>query len=942
MRSCTKSARPPALTASLSDGLARPILPRSRLWCTPCPEAAPESLSGPALWASEARSLSVNVRGRRSPSAPLRSLMLSPPSPRPSLPAPRANRRLQFSGLGLFLLMATARSALGQAAPAEPSAAPVGSVEPPSTDPAAPGESDAEPSPRRPLAPIPPTELEAARDSTIIAIDVVGNRRVTADDIRTYLREKVGDPLSPERVTADVRELWAAGFFDDITVELERTDRGVRLRFVVRERASIATVDFVGNEELDEDEIKEAIELKENTILSQPVISRSQQKIRDMYAEKGFFLAEVDAEVIPQRNNEARVRFTIRENSQVTVKRVTFIGNEFLSDDELRATMFTGNPGFFGLGSGGPFRQDAFERDIAMLSALYYDHGFLQVSVATPRIMLTPDRSGIEVAVTIEEGPRFRIRTLRVYERGPSGNEIEPLEGRRNLRMMVRAEPGDTFNRAALVEDLAQVRTLYRNRGYPHAEATPETRVDPETRQVDVVVPVVRGPLVHYERIEFRGNTKTRDKVLRRELEIAEGDQFDESKIEASKRRITALGFFERVDISMEQGSRPDTMNVYFEIAERATGTFQIGAGFSSLESFIATAQVQQANLFGNGQSLALQAQVSGVRQLINLRIYEPYFLDSPFNSSLELYDQARQYTDFSQTSLGGSLTFGYPLITPTLNASLTYTLEDTDVTTDTSSYFFGSSTGLSVFRRLPLANLFNDGVTSSFRPALTFDSRDNRLFPTSGIYLRASTELAASYFGSETEFLRHHLTGRFYYPLFDGFVLKLNTETEHVTSPGNEGVPIFARSFLGGIFDVRGFTYRSIGPRIPLTSSTDPNSSPLFNGANIGGNLSYFQNLELEFDILESVGIKGVFFTDAGNAWNLEANYCESTLALYPETSPCFDGWDSLTRLRTSWGFGLRWFSPLGPLRFEWGFPFAPLPYEETSVFEFTIGNFF
>ncbi len=546
------------------------------------------------------------------------------------------------------------------------------------------------------------------------------------------------------------------------------------------------------------------------------------------------------------------------------------------------------------------------------------------------------------MTLAIDEGPRFRIRELRVYEKGPDGQEVEPIGGRRNLRMMVHAEPGDYFNRAALMDDLQKIRSLYRDHGFANVEANPETRLDAETHEVDVIVPVVRGPLVHFERIEFRGNSKTRDKVLRRELEIAEGETFSESKLESSRKRVTALGYFERVDVSTEQGSAPDKMNVYMEVGERPTGTFQIGAGFSSIENFIATAQIQQANLFGGGQSLALQAQVSGLRQLVNLRFFEPYFLDSKFNASIELYDQLFRYTDFSQGRLGSSLTLGYPLIAPRLYASLTYIGEEVSVLTQTTSPFFGTSTALSVFRRLPLANLFNDGFTSAFRPALTYDSRDNRLFPTGGVYLRVSTELADSVFGSHNQYLRNQFTGRFYYPLTSWLVFKLNTEGGLVTSPSKEGVPIFARTFLGGIFDVRGFTFRSIGPRIPLTSTTDPNSPPLANGANIGGNLSYYQNAELEFSIFDAVGIKGVVFTDAGNAWNLERNYCDATLAQYAMTSPCFNGLSSLALLRTSWGFGLRWFSPMGPLRFEWGFPFKPLPYEQPSVFEFTIGNFF
>ncbi len=849
----------------------------------------------------------------------------------------------------LLLVASLALPVQAQPAPAAPPPAPPAA---PAPDAPAPPADDA-PLPRGdapvgddtlPAPRVPPSEAELANGLPILSIEVGGNRRVTREDVLTYLREQVGAPFNSESLTQDVRELYNSGFFDDIEVDLERRDEGVRLRFIVRERPSIARITFEGNSDLEAEDITEGIELKENTVLSLPAVRRSIQKIRDMYAEKGFFLAEAQSEVIPLKDNEVEVKFKITQHEQVSVKRITFIGNEHISSEELRGVMFTGNAGFFAFGSGGPFRQDAFERDVAVISALYYDRGFLAVSINTPRIMLTPDRSGIELSITIDEGPRFKIRQLRVYERGPDGREVEPIDGRRNLRNMLRAKSGDYFNRAQLLEDLQTVRTLYRDHGYANVDATPQTNLDPATNEVDVVVPVERGPLVYFERIEVRGNSKTRDKVIRRELEVAEGDKFSETLLDRSKRRVTALGFFERVDVSTEQGSAPDRMNVYIEVTERPTGTFQVGAGFSSIENFIATAQVQQANLFGNGQSLSLQAQVSTLRQTIDLRFFEPYFLDSPFNFTISLYDQQRIYRDFSQESLGGALTFGYPLIEPELTASLTYTLEQDEVSTQRRSTLLGTSGATSVFTRLPLANLFNDGLTSSLRPALTFDTRDNRLFPTSGIYLYGSTELAAAAFGSDNEFLRHRFTGRFYYPLGAGFVVKLNSELGHVTSPSDEGVPIFARFFLGGIMDVRGFTFRSIGPRVGLTGSTDPNSAPITNGANIGGNLMYFQNLELELPIVESVGLRGVIFTDAGNAWNLERNYCDTggVAIAYDEISPCFDGISSLTRLRTSWGFGFRWFSPLGPLRFEWGYPFKRLPYEDSSVFEFTIGNFF
>jgi outer membrane protein insertion porin family len=799
--------------------------------------------------------------------------------------------------------------------------------------------------PEPPAPALQATEADLARGQPVAKVAIAGNRRIATEDVLTYLQQtRVGRPFSPEGLTKDVRELWDSGFFDDVEVDLTRRDDGVHIRLLVRERPSIKNIEFTGNDKIDTEDLMEAlsVEVKVGTILSYAAIRRGVQKLRDKYAEEGYFLAEVSYEILPQKSNEVVLKFTIKEHEPVTVRRITFIGNHSIPDEELREVMLTGQTSFFDFGSGGSFRQDAFERDVLVINALYYDRGYLSVQVATPRVMLTPDRTGIEITISINEGPRYKIRTLRIYERDDDGREIEPIGGRRNLREMVRARPGDWFNRAELAKDLAAIQTMYRDHGYANVEAPPATELDADKREVDIVVAIRRHQLVYFGRIEVRGNTKTRDKVIRREMEVKESELFSETKLEKSKRRITALGYFERVDISTEQGDDPAHMNVNVEVGEKPTGTFQIGAGFSSIENFIATAQVQQANLFGNGQSLALQAQISGLRQLIDVRFYEPYFLDSPFSASVSAYDQLRIYDQFSQSSIGGSLTFGYPLIQPELRASVTYTLESDEISTSTTSTFLGTASAVSTFPRLPLYNLFSDGITSSVRPALTYDTRNNQLFPTSGIYLQGSVEFAGPYVGSENEFIRYRATGRYYYPITDTIVLKLNQEAGVVTSPDGAGVPIFARFFLGGILDVRGFPLRSVGPRLPLRRTLDENASQIENGANIGGNLMYYQNLELEFPIIDKVGIRGVVFTDLGNSWNLEELYCDAAPASPNDvTNPCFN-FGRLFDVRTSWGFGIRWFSPLGPLRFEWGFPFKRLAYEEASVFEFTIGNFF
>jgi outer membrane protein insertion porin family len=849
---------------------------------------------------------------------------------------------------------APAKPAKGPLAAGAPVPAPAATTPATATAPAAAeGPFTAEPQLR-------PTELDRAEGQTITRITVAGNRRVTEEDVLTYLRLKPNTALKGDLLAGDVRALWDSGFFDDIQVDLSKSTRGVELRFLVRERPNVKEIVFEGNDEIDAEKLQEAVDVKANTILSIPALRRSVQKMKDAYAEKGYFLAKVDFTTEPAEDNEVRVVFKIVEGQPVTVRRIHFVGNTHVPESELREVMQTGQGGLFAFGAAsGPYKQDILERDVLILQALYYDKGYMNVAFGTPRVMLTPDREGIEVSLTVNEGPRFKVRQLKVFERDESGAEVEPLSGRRAIRELITAKSGDYFNRADVVKDIQAIRTLYRDAGYANVDVGIEPDLDATKQEVDLVIPITRGPQVTVERIEIRGNTKTRDKVVRREMELEEAKLFSESKLEASRRRITALGYFERVDVSTEQGSTPDKTVVIFEVQERPTGTFQIGAGFSSVENFIATAQIQQANLFGNGQSLAVQAQFSSLRQLVNVRFFEPYFFGTDWSTSVEGYKQLYVFPDFTRDTTGASLTFGYALIQPTLRLSLTATGQYDNVDTSKGGTFFGSvpSYYANAYSRLPLANLFNTGRTLSLRPALTYDTRDNRLFPTSGAYLSASTEIANAALGSQIEFFRHQVNGRFYIPLGgqtaqpgSGFVLKANANFGMITSPNPEGVPVFLRYFLGGILDVRGYRLRTLGPRLPLTATLDPNGSPSVSaqgwpGANIGGNLQAYSNVEFEFPVLDKVGIRGVAFFDAGNTWNLENQYCSaasSSGSLPAVSRPCWNGIQTMANIRTSVGGGIRWFSPLGPLRFEWGIPLKRFYSEEPYTFEFTIGNFF
>jgi outer membrane protein insertion porin family len=795
------------------------------------------------------------------------------------------------------------------------------------------------------------TDQEACAGPRVVRVRFTGLSRISGADIRGTVRVREGSCYVRSALSRDAHALWDLGFFSDVQVAAEPTDQGgIEVRFILVERPSIHEIRLEGHENVEEDKIREVIELREGSVVSESAVRRTAQRIRDLYAEKGYFLAEVRPEILRREGNEneADIVFHIHEGAQVQVRSIQFVGNHNIPAEDLRAVMTTSPGSFFSfLTQSGTYREEAFRNDIDMLHAAYYDRGYLNVEIENPRVALSPDRQFLDITVFVREGPRYRIGRARVVEVDENDNEVEPLGGRRRVREMLHLNPGDYFSRTTIGRDILALQTHYRDAGYATVEVTPDIQPHPEGNVVDIAVRIRRGPMTYVHRVVIRGNQKTSDRVIRREVTILEGDRYSETRYQESRRRVMALGYFERVDLSTEPvPDHPDQIVVNVEVVERPTGTFQVGAGISSVESFILTAQIQQLNLFGRGQSFTLQAQVSALRQIFALRFVEPYLWDTNWTGALDLYNTLRAYSDFTRYSTGGSISLGYPLIgTNDLRLAATYTGEQVSVSTRGVTTLLGSGQQQSTFANLPLANVFRNGFSSALGVSLTLDTRDNRLFPTSGVYARAGVEVADPYTGSiNVSYVRWSGFLRFYQPLFWGIVFKSNITGGVVTSRDPRGVPIFERYFLGGILDVRGYRLRTVGPRLPVTRTADPNADVVANGVNIGGNLQLYYNLELEFPILERIGLRGVVFSDGGNVWNTEVQYSNAAQGSYhdPSTNVINPSRANPLELRTSWGFGLRWFSPLGLLRFEWGFPFSRLPFEEPSVFEFTIGNFF
>ncbi|MEN9798929.1 MAG: hypothetical protein RL653_2625 [Pseudomonadota bacterium] len=770
-------------------------------------------------------------------------------------------------------------------------------------------------------APTKAPEADAPAEATgdkVLDVRVEGNRRVEAEAIKRALRTRVGAPFERARTPDDLRALWALGYFSDVQLLVQRIPRGVVYVVRVEERPALREIKLEGNEELSKDDFKEALDLKPFSILDTEAVRRVQKKIQEKYVDKGYFLAEVTYRLDKVAGaNEVDVVYVVRENSKVMVKEIRLLGVEKAPLEEIKGAMATREGGYLSfITSEGTYREELFQRDLAMIQAAYYDRGFINVKVDKPQVSISADKRYIYITLKVEEGEPYRIGKLDF-----TGDLLVPRE---ELAALMGSAPGELFNRSKLSKDILALTESYYDRGYAYANVSPLTAVNAEARTIDLTFELSQGRQVTVERIELLGNTKTRDKVIRRELRVYEGELFSGTGMRRSKQRVTALGFFESVELTHKPGRDDGHVVVQVEVKEKATGTFQLGLGFSNVENFVFTAQVQQQNALGWGQSVSASVQWSSLRQLLQFSYFDPYFLDTHYILSADLYRQQADYLGFLRNATGGTANVGYRFdqVSPLLEdvaVNLAYTREFVQV--EAGRNFQDAD--------LPLANRFRSGTTSSVRFSVSWDKRDNRLFPTAGHFQFASVEVAPSFLGSEFQFARYTAFSRFYRPLPFGLIFKTNATFGYIQPLSqNNPLPISELYYLGGINTVRGYFLRSISPTILVGSSSRPDAG--VTNFPVGGNKQVILNAELELPIFEKVGIRGVVFYDAGNSFG--------------ENEGLFrDGQDRLPfGLFQSVGFGFRWFSPIGPLRFEWGIPLNKRPEDQSILFEFTIGNFF
>ena len=906
---------------------------------------------------------------------------------------------------------------------------------------------------------------------TISEVRIQGARKVEADAVLVQIQSRIDRKPDRKTLQGDVRRLWAMDIFQDVQVIARSgANDSIILVFQLTEKPSIDEVLYEGNRDISKDDIAEVVDLKPFQVLDVARIKANVSKIQKLYIDKGYFLAQVSYDIRPSTGTADQktdkglldfltgdeadrqevmrgmkapdddgaaaarpekqeagqfvdVVFTVTEAAKVKVEKITFVGNDSISADELAPVLRTRENHPLGIiTEWGTYKVEGSEIDVLAVEAVYQDKGFINVKVGKPHVELSADKTRLTLTIPITEGTQYRLRTLDVAGDlvvvdlpADRPKDAPPLFKRSALLDKTRIRSGDLFSRNQVALDVQAIADRYRDAGFAFVNIEPQM-VPHDDDTLSLQIQIQSGPRVTIERIEITGNTKTQDSVVRRELRVYEGEFYSASLLRLSEQRVNALGFFEKVTVTTRQGSRPDRMVLVFDVKEKSTGTFQVGAGFSNAENIIFNGQISYNNFLGLGTTVSGSAQLSSFRRIFDLRYIDPYvatIAQQPLTLSLSAYNTSRFFLDFTRNSGGGDVTFGYPVgsflgqlwelrdnlqktrseaspqLQPyvpdleNLQIFLTGSLERVEI--DESNFnvrLLGLQTNLPRW-------------TSSLRLSSVFDMRNNRLFPSAGFFLQGSVELATPFFGSgvmpaaETavkDFVRNiglrdlplcpglgclktnglpnnftrwsatargYLNGGFLLPELQSVVLKANFEVGFINTSDQL---IFENYYMGGFNTIRGYFLRSISPVARVGSSLDPSSALV--EFRTGGDKQIMGNIELEFPIFEAVGVRGVLFLDAGNTYAKDENlfYIGNPPNPFLRTLRCGgqECWDPRTELPLglfySVGAGVRWFSPLGPLRFEWGIPLTPRPVgtfgfeqgDQPFQFEFNVGNSF
>ena len=722
-------------------------------------------------------------------------------------------------------------------------------------------------------------------EEVIHKITILGNMKVEEGVIRGAVKSREGGPFSADQVREDLRSIFGLGYFSDVQVDIKTIPKGREIIFIVMEKPAIKEILITGNQKVKLDDIKEKATLTTRSILNLEKVKENGEQIRRLYFSKGYYGVKVDYKIDYLETNEAVVTFQIQEGVKGHIKKIVFKGNKKIKSSDLKKIMLTKQRNILSIiTKTGILDEDILKNDIQMLAAYYIDHGHLDVKIPETKTDLQ-DPKKIQIEIEISEGPQYRV--------GEIDFKGDVLTTKEDLFRSIKIKRNHIYSTSAIRKDINSLTEKFANQGYANVEVTPATSMDEKNLLVHLTFEIEKKKQVSFEKIQIVGNTKTRDKVIRRELRVAEEELYSATGLSKSRDRLKRTGFFKEVEVTTSRGSTEEKTNLEIKVEEAPTGAISFGIGYSSIENVVGTAAISDRNLFGLGYHGLLKFRLGSETRDLRLSFTDPYFLGYNFAGGTDLYSENREFDTYSYKILGGNLRFGKDL-TETLRADALYKLEKikvSDVSLDASRY---------------IKEQEGEKVTSALSFSLSMDTRNDYYNPTKGARHSISLQNAGGILGGDNYFVKGLVETSWFFPLPLKTVLNLRGKVGFVEPYGGREIPIYEKLYVGGLYTVRGFEYGMAGP-------FDTNKEPL--GAK---KMVTFQS-ELIFPLSSEIGLKAAIFWDVGKG---------------------FDRFSDITPLKTGVGVGIRWFSPFGPFHIDLGINPNPKPGEKGKVFDFTAGT--
>jgi outer membrane protein insertion porin family len=747
-----------------------------------------------------------------------------------------------------------------------------------------------------------PASFAATGSFVISDIQIEGLRRIEPGSVFSYLTIKRGEVFSEDKASEAIRALYATGFFDDVRIET----RGAVVVVKVQERAAVSAIDFAGIHEFDKDNLTKALRsvgLSQGSSYDKALVSKAEQELKRQYLTRGYYAAEVTTTVTPIDLNRVTVLFSVTEGPSAKIRQINFMGNHVFSSGTLLDEMQLSTPNWFSWYTKNDlYAKDNLSGDLEHVRSYYLDRGYLEFNIDSTQVSISPDKKDMYLTVSIHEGEPYMVSSIKL------GGNL--LDREAELKKLVSIKPGERFSAAKLQAITQAVVDKLGEYGYAFAQVNAQPDIDQAHHTVAITLQVNPGRRVYVRRVNIEGNTRTRDEVIRREMRQIESSWFDSSRLKLSKERVDRLGYFTNVEVTTAPVANvDDEVDVNVKVEEKPTGAITLGAGYDSSDKVVLSAGVSQDNVFGSGTTLAVNVNTATTYRTLSVTQTDPYFTidgikritDAYYRTTYPLYNFSD--TSFRIISAGADMKFGIPFTeSDTVYFGLGFEQDrfNTDSSTPQSYLDYVAQFGR-VVNNVP--------VTIGW----SRDARDSALIPSKGYFLQANGELGTP--AGNTQYYKTDVQAQYYYTPARGFILGLNFQAGYGHGINGEAYPIFKNYYAGGIGSVRGYESGGLGPRDATTG--DP----------IGGSKMVVGNIEMTFP-LPGTGydrtLRVFTFVDGGNVWGDEGNSVGAN------------------GLRYSYGAGLEWISPIGPLKLDLGFPIVRHAGDQYQKFQFQIGTSF